>query len=299
MSTFAAAALLLVSSTTTFAQGDAFPTAGDHPIKMSNSHLNTFGSLLSGAVALGLIGLLASHPHYGNLTTELEKNGPRVSEHCSADYFEVQEFAQGGWPVVVVYEAKKTCSVKLEVTQGDNSASSWKLDGAPIGQQETVVFLPVSFSTQPTPARFLFTAETDDGAPASIDFVAIGCGPGAVGSLNVDKLFFGPPQRRTVERANYKLRPLVQFDSGTVQILKLTASEDRIVRTPQPNPESLHALREGVTVGENPDHPWPMLNVSKTPSPGLYRMRVTLKDNPTSPRSWLIVDWTDIVQIRR
>jgi hypothetical protein len=167
---------------------------------------------------------------FGSKSAEkkLAERGPTFTPLFSMSEFDIIAFARGSWPAVLDYElAPGTVGFLMLFSEGVNPFY-YRLSGP--GRQVQTFTLPQRFGARPRISRYSIRVWQDQpgpAAPASFAIYAIGAGPRAVGSVNIDQLTFSPAiVHAGQERAEYGFRarrPFDRVEAGFVRVGRAVA----------------------------------------------------------------------------
>ena len=139
---------------------------------------------------------------------DLDRDGPRFPNRQLLGNFQVQGYAESGWPVVVDLDTPPGSISWLEV-RSRRMQRPVQLDLPGVGRRTRVVYLPNDGSFRPgTVARYTLrsAAQRPDGRPGdatSVDVYGIGAGPQAVGSITTSFGRADSPEAARLTRALY------------------------------------------------------------------------------------------------
>ncbi|MEX3940633.1 hypothetical protein AB4Y44_13985 [Paraburkholderia sp. BR10937] len=133
-------------------------------------------------------------------TAQLLEKGPQFPHDRTPDQFAVAGLLKGGWPFVLDFRPAPGSCTQLKVIVEGQSSVPVTID--PDGSQgRHLIKLEFPAGQPERPAHYVLWSQWPatacapggpPGKPSSIDVYGIGAGPGAVGSVAVNQLHFGP-----------------------------------------------------------------------------------------------------------
>lgn len=209
------------------------------------------GLAVGSAVVAGVLlcALFCSRTKQPPTRDELIEDGPRLGAKYKLGSFPVHGLVRAGWPLIVDFRAEPGTFTWVEITTGDERKEViWLETGRQGGFFRAVREIPFDLGADGAEPALLVvrSARTAGGGlvldqrgepiPAPIEVNAIGCGPGAVGSIAIDRLSLrqlGPQPGSNFAAFGYQaVKP---FNRSAAMIVSFRARgneiEEKIVRS--------------------------------------------------------------------
>jgi hypothetical protein len=216
--------------------------------------------------------------------SELDKDGPRFPSHQRLGQFQVQGYADGGWPVVVDIETDPRAKTWLELRIKDSEQQFRVEIPAGAGRRVIVVQLPGTPGQAPQVGRYSLRSAFIDakGKPVyqPLRVYGIGAGPKAVGSTTLAITSFGPPEARLAADVRYSLHSTRIFQQSVIELLRLPKGGNKLDRVGEAPPSPLLQGRH--------DGDWAGLHVSPKAGRGVFALQARAWRLSADPRdrSW-------------
>lgn len=265
-----------------------------------DDHSPQLPAILAGAEALVAIDKLLADSSQGSTSNtqslrELSNTGPQQADSFNMSAFAIRAPIRGGWPLVVDYEHSEPGQVEVQVSVlGTPEVQRFPLPCLAGGRHHIQFRLPDDLGTDVREALVAVTARGASGGNETLaDFhlYALGAGPGAVGSVAIDRLEFRPPGIHVSqgETANYQFYSKSDFDRVAVEFFRVTEVGDGS----RHEYVAQQLLDEGVRpdhwIGLNEARRWNGLDKANRASLGPHRLQVRAWD---SEGSWVCA-WSE------
>ena len=167
--------------------------------------------------------LISGLSHAKGAEKKLSDEGPQFPGTFHMSAFKITGFVEGGWPLVIDYETEVgTYAVIDIVTQGNNYYSVLLPTEQP-GRQIEILQLPLSLGSERQIADFTVraTVSEKDDRLRYFRIYGIGCGRGAVGSVAIDQLTFGPRTISGSDETQFAFHTHTDFDRMKAEFMQV------------------------------------------------------------------------------
>ncbi|MBL8219550.1 MAG: hypothetical protein JNL62_09980 [Bryobacterales bacterium] len=245
-------------------------------------------TVLGGAAGAAVLGhLLRSE------ATKISDGGPRVEREFAMNALVVRGFVAGGWPCAVDFALPQGMSAALSVSLKNGTRHLQPLNPAQSVNGVQTFRIPDSFGNLSV-ATFAMNAQVTAGGTGTVfRLYGIACGPKAVGSINIDRLSFGPSEIRTAvsTESQYGFRAKVPFSKVRVEFMQAT-----------PIPNGLKKKRVAdETMGRISKSEEPLVRSRKVSKSwnGQYSLQVRAWERGEDGGDWILAWSRDLVSISK
>lgn len=157
---------------------------------------------------------------------DLDANGPRFPDAQALGRFQVQGYAEPGWPFAVDFEALPGTETWLQIDYEDGKRRGQREFPLPYveGRHIAVIHLPESDRPRTVARYTLHSAIKKPGeqhAYQPLKVYGLGAGPNAVGSLYLFVRDFGPTKGPDPNQVGYTIEAKRPFSRSQIEVLKL------------------------------------------------------------------------------
>jgi hypothetical protein len=181
-----------------------------------------------GVLAGASIAMLA---HNADPANKLSANGPQFPDIVHMSTFQVTGFVEGGWPLVIDYEAQPgTYAVLTIVTQGAQPYSVQLPVSVDGGRRIEIMELPVAVLGRERKIGEFTVRATGGPYDDRLRYLRIygfGCGKKAVGSVAIDQLHFSPQAiSASQSKAQISFHVHTDFNKSNAEFMQVALVDD-------------------------------------------------------------------------